>query len=237
MISTNRESGDEACGLERFLAAGSAVGSSSRFGDGGRRIARHGMQPMDDAAETKRHGLAGNDMDAAARFASVGDRLPLARRFRPKQLRRQSSRTYIRISARFSPAAAVVAAAVVSFPLVYQATKTGFLAVDRDLEDAARTDGAGEWRVFRYVTLPLSSRSLLAAAILGFCRSLGEFGATLMVAGNIPGKTQTVPTAIYIAVGSGDMKTAWAWTASIVFLSFLLLLLADRLPANRPFSR
>lgn len=137
----------------------------------------------------------------------------------------------------FSPAAAVVAAAVVSFPLVYQATKTGFLAVDRDLEDAARTDGAGEWRVFRYVTLPLSSRSLLAAAILGFCRSLGEFGATLMVAGNIPGKTQTVPTAIYIAVGSGDMKTAWAWTASIVFLSFLLLLLADRLPANRPFSR
>jgi len=136
----------------------------------------------------------------------------------------------------FSPAAAVVAAAVVSFPLVYQATKTGFLAVDRDLE-AARTDGAGEWRVFRYVTLPLSSRSLLAAAILGFCRSLGEFGATLMVAGNIPGKTQTVPTAIYIAVGSGDMKTAWAWTASIVFLSFLLLLLADRLPANRPFSR
>lgn len=137
----------------------------------------------------------------------------------------------------FSPAAAVVAAAVVSFPLVYQATKTGFLAVDRDLEDAARTDGAGEWRVFRYVTLPLSSRSLLAAAILGFCRSLGEFGATLMVAGNIPGKTQTVPTAIYIAVGSGDMKTAWAWTASIVFLSFLLLWLADRLPANRPFSR
>lgn len=137
----------------------------------------------------------------------------------------------------FSPAAAVVAAAVVSFPLVYQAMKAGFLAVDRDLEDAARTDGAGEWRVFRHVTLPLASRSLLAAAVLGFCRSLGEFGATLMVAGNIPGKTQTVPTAIYVAAGTGDTAAAWAWTASVVLLSFVLLLVAGRLPANRPPAR
>ncbi|MNI90429.1 Molybdenum transport system permease protein ModB [compost metagenome] len=82
--------------------------------------------------------------------------------------------------------------------------------------------------MFRYITLPLSYPSLLTAAILGFARSLGEFGATLMIAGNIPNKTQTVPTAIYVAVDAGNQTMAWAWTIAIVLISFIMLLVARR---------
>jgi molybdate transport system permease protein len=128
----------------------------------------------------------------------------------------------------FSWWAAVVAAVVVAFPLVYQTMKTGFLSIDRDLEDAGRSIGANEWQVLRYITLPLAFRSLVTAYILGFARSLGEFGATLMIAGNIPGKTQTLPTAIYVAVDSGNMGIAWAWTGAIIAISFVLLLVSRR---------
>lgn len=124
--------------------------------------------------------------------------------------------------------AAVIASIVVAFPLVYQTMKVGFAAVDRSLEDAGRSAGANEWQVFRYITLPLTFRSLISAFILGFARSLGEFGATLMIAGNIPGRTQTVPTAIFVAVDSGKMSMAWAWTGTIIVISFLLLLLTSR---------
>ncbi|MBR2565479.1 MAG: molybdate ABC transporter permease subunit [Paenibacillus sp.] len=125
----------------------------------------------------------------------------------------------------FSWWAAVIASVVVAFPLVYQTMKSGFNGVDRDLEDAGRSIGANEWQVFRYITLPLAGRALITAFILGFARALGEFGATLMIAGNIPGKTQTVPTAIYVAVDSGNQPMAWAWTISIVVISFLMLLM------------
>lgn len=125
--------------------------------------------------------------------------------------------------------AAVVAAAVVAFPLMYQTFKAGFESVDRDLEDAARAMGAGEGQVFRYVTLPLSWRFLLTGTVLGFARGIGEFGATLMVAGNIPGETQTVPTAIYIAVETGRMDLATYWVTAVVFFSFLLLGIVQRM--------
>lgn len=124
----------------------------------------------------------------------------------------------------FSPWAAVIASIVVAFPLVYQTMKVAIDSVDKNLEDAARSAGAGEWKVFRYVTLPLTMRAVMTAYILGFARSLGEFGATLMIAGNIPGKTQTIPTAIYVAVDAGNMAMAWAWTAGMVVISFALLL-------------
>lgn len=124
--------------------------------------------------------------------------------------------------------AAVIASVVVSFPLVYQTMKVGFLSVDKSLEDAGRSIGANEWQVFWYITLPLTFRSLISAYILGFARGLGEFGATLMIAGNIPGKTQTIPTAIYVAVDSGKTSLAWAWTGSIIIISFILLLLSRR---------
>ncbi|GLI04127.1 putative molybdenum transport system permease protein YvgM [Paenibacillus tyrfis] len=124
--------------------------------------------------------------------------------------------------------AAVIAAVVVAFPLVYQTMKVGFASVDRSLEDAARSAGAGEWQVLRYITLPLAWRSLATAYILGFARALGEFGATLMIAGNIPGKTQTVPTAIYMAVESGRMTLAWWWTGSIIVISFMMMLIVNK---------
>ncbi|MDN4608421.1 molybdate ABC transporter permease subunit [Sporosarcina highlanderae] len=120
--------------------------------------------------------------------------------------------------------AAVIASIVVAFPLMYQSAKSGFHGVSRDIEDAARVDGANEWKLFLLISVPLASKSLITGSILSFARALGEFGATLMFAGNIPGKTQTIPTAIYIALDSGNMTMAWMWVISIVILSFIMLL-------------
>jgi molybdate transport system permease protein len=124
--------------------------------------------------------------------------------------------------------AAVIAAVVVAFPLVYQTVKVGFQSIDKDLETAARSFGANEWQVLRRITFPLTSRSLTSGFILGFTRGLGEFGATLMLAGNIPGKTQTIPSAIYFAVDSGNTTLAWLWCISIINISFVMLLLVNR---------
>ncbi|MCC6868817.1 MAG: molybdate ABC transporter permease subunit [Burkholderiales bacterium] len=99
---------------------------------------------------------------------------------------------------------AVAAATVVAFPLVFKAARTAFEAVDRNLENAGRTLGYGEWTVFVRVSLPLAWRGIVAGAMLAFARAIGEFGATLMVAGNIPGRTQTMSIAIYEAVHAGD---------------------------------
>lgn len=119
--------------------------------------------------------------------------------------------------------AAVVASTVVAFPLMYQSAKTGFEGIDEEIENAARVDGAGEWKLFLLVSLPLAGKSILTGAILSSARALGEFGATLMFAGNIPGQTQTIPTAIYIAMDSGNMTLAWLWVAVIIAISFIML--------------
>ena len=128
--------------------------------------------------------------------------------------------------------AAVIAATVVAFPLVYQTLKTGFESVNKELEEAARSMGANEWQVFRYVTFPLSWRFTLSGYMLGFTRAIGEFGATLMFAGDIPGKTETIPIAIFMAAESGDMALAAYWVVSIVVFSFLLLSLVHRIRRN-----
>lgn len=128
----------------------------------------------------------------------------------------------------FTWVAAVVAAVVVAFPLVYRTVKAGFEEVDKDLEDAARAQGANELQVLRYVTLPLARRALSAGFVLGFARGLGEFGATIMVAGNIPGRTQTIPTAIYVAVDGGNPALAWAWVGSILMISYVMLLFINK---------
>lgn len=98
---------------------------------------------------------------------------------------------------------AVVASAIVAFPLVYKAAATAFEGVERQYEQAARVLGKSEWTVFLRVTLPLAWRGILGGAMLGFARAMGEFGATLMVAGNLPGRTQTLSIAIYDAVEAG----------------------------------
>jgi len=120
--------------------------------------------------------------------------------------------------------AAVIASTIVAFPLMYQSAKTGFASVDRDIENAARVDGAKEWQIFMYVSIPLALKALVSGGILSFTRALGEFGATLMFAGNIPGKTQTTPLAIYMAIDAGNMTLAWTWVLCMMAISFLMLL-------------
>jgi molybdate transport system permease protein len=127
----------------------------------------------------------------------------------------------------FTWVAAVIASTVVAFPLMYQSCKTGFTSVDKGIEEAARVDGASEWKTFLFITIPLSYKSIISGAILSFARALGEFGATLMFAGNLPGKTQTMPTAIYVALESGNMDLAWMLVIMTVFISFIMLLLSS----------
>lgn len=124
----------------------------------------------------------------------------------------------------FTPYAAVLAGTVVAFPLMYQSTKAAFQGVDRNLEEAARTLGASEWRVFWTITMPLSWPGLVAGLVLSFARALGEFGATIMVAGNIPGKTQTIPLAIYFAAESNDLTSAGLYVLIISVITFSLIL-------------
>ena len=125
----------------------------------------------------------------------------------------------IGVSLVFSWPGAVVAAAVVAFPLMYRATLGAFDQVNPSLLDAARTLGAGEWRAFRDVLLPLAWPGVLAGTVLAFARALGEFGATLMLAGNIPGRTQTMPLAVFFAAESGNERLAAVWVVALVFLS------------------
>jgi molybdate transport system permease protein len=125
--------------------------------------------------------------------------------------------------------AAVIASTVVAFPLMYQSCKTGFITVDSEIEDAARVDGAGEWKVFLFIALPLSIKAIVSGSILAFARALGEFGATLMFAGNIPGKTQTLPTAIYVAFESGNTALSWSWVVLMIFISYGMLYLSTHI--------
>jgi molybdate ABC transporter permease protein len=115
--------------------------------------------------------------------------------------------------------AAVVTATVVAFPLMYKTTLGAFEQIDVSLLQVARTLGASEWKIFWRITLPLALPGVLAGVTLAFARALGEFGATLMLAGNIPGQTETIPMAIYFAVEGGAMQEAWFWTAAIASLS------------------
>jgi len=108
----------------------------------------------------------------------------------------------------FSWTATVISGTVVAFPLMYRTARGAFEQVDRAVIDAARTLGLAKRTIFMKILLPLSMPGLMAGTVLSFSRTLGEFGATLMIAGNIPGKTQTLPIAIFFAVESGDMKAA-----------------------------
>jgi len=123
----------------------------------------------------------------------------------------------------FTLHAAVLAAVVVAFPLMYQSARAAFQSVDARLEDAARTLGAGEARVFLTVTLPLAWPGLVAGTVLSFARSLGEFGATVMVAGNIPGQTTTVPLAIFFLADAGDLRAAGLYALVISALSMVMV--------------
>ena len=115
--------------------------------------------------------------------------------------------------------AGVMAAVVVTFPLMYKTAQGAFEQVDHNLLLAAKTLGASELRVFSQIAFPLAAPGIFAGAMLAFARGLGEFGATLMLAGNIPRETTTMPLAIYTAVEAGDLQEAWIWTALTLSLS------------------
>ncbi|MGH9723061.1 MAG: molybdate ABC transporter permease subunit [Bryobacteraceae bacterium] len=129
----------------------------------------------------------------------------------------------------FTWQAAVVAALFHATPLLIKSARAALESVDRSVERAARNLGASEWKVFWRVTLPLARRSVSAAVVLAFARSLGDFGITIMIAGNIPGRTQTVAVAIYDAVESGNGALARTLVLVVSVVAISILYLANRL--------
>ena len=136
----------------------------------------------------------------------------------------------------FSWQGAVVAATVVVFPLIYKSARAALEQVDPQLENAARTLGSSEWRVFVSVSLPLAWKGIFAGLMLAFARGMGEFGATLMIAGNIPGKTQTLALAIYDAFQAGNDAQA-VWLVIITSAVCVSLLMAAELLLKLKWKR
>ena len=129
----------------------------------------------------------------------------------------------------FSWQGAVLAASIVSLPLIYRTARAAFEEVNVSLENAGRSLGLSEWQVFWRISLPLAWRGIVAGLMLTFARALGEFGATLMVAGNLPGKTQTLSVAVYDAVQAGNDAQAWGLTAIISVVCMAVLIISGQL--------
>lgn len=131
----------------------------------------------------------------------------------------------------FTLTGAIIASVVVSFPLMYQHTIQGFRGINHKMLNTARTMGASENKIFFKLVLPLSKRSILAGVMMAFARSIGEFGATLMVAGYIPNKTNTLPLEIYFLVEQGKENQAWLWV--IVLVAFAITVIGSINLMNR----
>jgi len=128
------------------------------------------------------------------------------------------------IEVAFTTAAVVIAQIFIAAPFYVRSAALGFAGIDPEIEQAAQLDGASRWQVFRYVILPLSRFALLSGAMMSWARALGEFGATMIFAGNFPGRTQTMPTAIYLGF-ERDLESALTLSVILVVISFLSLLL------------
>ncbi|MEM8778995.1 MAG: molybdate ABC transporter permease subunit [Cyanobacteria bacterium P01_G01_bin.49] len=133
--------------------------------------------------------------------------------------------------------AAIIAATVVAFPLMYKTALGAFRQIDLNLLASARTLGASEWQIFWRILLPLARPGLIAGILLAFARALGEFGATLMLAGSIPGKTQTLPVAIFFAAESGNMTEAMLWVSVMLCLSLSIVVAVHYWTEKRPLRR
>lgn len=127
----------------------------------------------------------------------------------------------------FTYPATIIAAVFVSFPLMYRTSLGAFEQIDKNLIYAGQTLGFSEKKIFWRIILPNSKPGLLSATVLAFARALGEFGATIMIAGNIPGKTQTVSTAIYTAVQSGNRNVAFKWSLIVAAVSLIIMILVN----------
>ena len=130
---------------------------------------------------------------------------------------------YFGVKIVFSWWATVIAAVVMSFPLMYRSARGAFEQVDQDLVNAARTLGMSEWAIFWKVLFANAAPGLFGGGILAFARGLGEFGATAMIAGNIAGKTRTLPMAVYSEVAAGNMDKAWQYVAVIGAIAFFMV--------------
>ena len=129
--------------------------------------------------------------------------------------------------------ATVIAATVVAFPLMYKTCVGAFSQIDINVINAARTLGASEWKIFWKVAVPLALPGVAAGTVLAFARALGVFGATMMIAGSIPGKTETIPIAIYFAVANGETNTAIKWVILIFIISLAVMIAADKWTKNK----
>jgi molybdate transport system permease protein len=127
----------------------------------------------------------------------------------------------------FSWAATVIAAVAISFPLMYRSCRGALEQVDPNLVYAARTLGLSEWTIFRRISLPTALPGVASGAVLAFARGLGEFGATAMLAGNIAGKTRTLPLAVYSSVAAGEMDESYGYVLIIVIISFAVVALMN----------
>ena len=130
---------------------------------------------------------------------------------------------FLGVSVPFTTIAVILAQTFVSAPFFIRSARTGIAGVDRDLEDAARADGASERQVFRAITVPLASSALAAGLVMTWARSLGEFGATIMFAGNVEGRTQTLPLVVYAEFQGGDLDASIAAAAILVIAAFGVL--------------
>ncbi|RDY27166.1 molybdate ABC transporter permease subunit [Romboutsia weinsteinii] len=127
----------------------------------------------------------------------------------------------------FSWWATIISATVVAFPMMYRSSRAAFEQIDDNMISAARTLGLSEWKIFYKIAVPLAWPGIIAGIVLAFARALGEFGATLMIAGNIPGRTQTMPVAIFFAVEGGDMEKAMMWVFMITTISIVMILILN----------
>ncbi|WP_373598150.1 molybdate ABC transporter permease subunit [Paraclostridium bifermentans] len=132
----------------------------------------------------------------------------------------------------FTWTATVISATVVSFPIMYRTCKSAFEQIDINMIHAAKTLGLSEKNIFFKIAIPMAYPGIIGAVVLSFARALGEFGATLMIAGNIPGKTQTMPIAIFFAVESSDMNQAMIWVMIMIGISSVVIVLSNYL-SNR----
>ena len=140
---------------------------------------------------------------------------------------------YFNIRIIFTIQACIIASVIVTLPLMYQSIKTSIFAIDQDIINASKLDGASDFKIFTKIILPLCKNGIYSGILLSFARSLGEFGATILVAGNIPGKTQTLPMAMYNAIEANQTKTTIIIFFVILSISILLIIIYHNLNKDK----
>ena len=140
---------------------------------------------------------------------------------------------YFNIRIIFTIQACIIASVIVTLPLMYQSIKTSIFAIDQDIINASKLDGASDFKIFTKIILPLCKNGIYSGILLSFARSLGEFGATILVAGNIPGKTQTLPMAMYNAIEANQTKTTFIILFVILSISILLIIIYHNLNKDK----